>query len=492
VDFTKDELRQIQMGIHPEWNRIGDNSAYGGVYKSKKYPGKVIKVQSGDHRTFDNEVGKQFQAFLSNDGDYEVPQLHQAEFFPNDPSISKRPDPKSGILKYDPHTTGISFIAMDEADFDEVQGAVSRRNHASARGFTSLYRGGVSHTDDHAGNVKWNSKTNKPVILDYGLAQIADGTTGSGKRVERIQNMLGLSGNVDLLDTWNEIHGDLYSDHITNPTPKSKAALDDWLKQGEDVGMMTDPRIAPVNWTEENRKMADLDKPLEVTSSGPKAWNRKSNAPPTPGGMTGVLENIIQQMQENRDKLQTNPPKLKNYGSLGTFLSLGAADLIPSRETVKSAYNKGPIEAAKQHGNEFVRSIPVASGLALLSNTVPAIAQAAPYVAPALITTAVAEATDEVVKQQTGEGVIPKFRQAIGTEKRTGYASPNNSLKEQIKQEQDRINNPPTIKPTTRKPTRAQIKDTPFPGIAHRLRLAGDRFNPSKLEFGISEILFGR
>ena len=254
MDLSKDDLRQIQVGGHPEWTRIGDPSAYGGVFKSQKYPGKVIKVQSGDYKLYDNEIARQFQAQIENQGDYEVAQIHSSNFYPNNPSVQKKPD-SNGIYKYEPEQTGISYIFMDEADFDEVQGGINTRKSGKARGLISLYNdAGVSHTDDHPGNIKWNNKTGKPVLLDFGLATEADGNTGRGKRIERIQQLLSSSGNQDMLDLWNETHGDLYSDHIQGPTPKTKADLDNWVKQGEEVGLMTHPNIADVNWTREKSK----------------------------------------------------------------------------------------------------------------------------------------------------------------------------------------------------------------------------------------------
>ena len=489
----------IQMGVHPEWQRIGDNSAYGGVFKSKKYPGKVIKVQNGDYQLFDNEINRQFGAQLGNKGDYEVPQVHESDFFPNDKGAKKTPN-NVGVLKYDPYQTGISYILMDEADFDNVTGGRHTRGHATARGFVSLYNdAGVSHTDDHVGNVKWNSKTGKPVILDFGLAQKADGTTGQGKRIERLQTMLRDSGNVDMLDFWDEQHAELYGEHIQNPTKETKAALDDWIRQGEEVGLMTDPKIEPVNWTEQNRKMSDIDSDVVVQSSGAKEWKKGGDGGMSPPSNKIDLSNLIKQLEGI--KLSLNKDIKGSMGTGGLMipvkapvaagLSVGAADLIPSRQTVQTAFKDGPVPAAQNHAYEFARGLPYGAGAAALTMAAPVIAPYAVGVGGGMIAQQGAEAVDEVVKQTTGEGVLSKFRQAIGTEERTGIASPGGSVQERNKREMDRVINPPTITPT-KTVTRKQIKDLPMPEVGRRLRLAGDRFNPSKLEFGISEILFGR
>ena len=493
MEFDRQTLKQIQAGIHPEWTRVGDPSAYGGVFKSDKHPGKVVKVQTGDYRIFDNEISRQFQAQLGNVGDYETPNLGQAGFIPNDPGAKKAPN-NIGLLKYNPDQVGISYITMDEADFaQQYKGGRNTTKHAKAKGLASLYNyAGVSHTDDHPGNIKYNPKSGKAVILDYGLAGPGDGNHGNGKRIERIQQRLTASNNLDMLDLWNETYGDLYSDHITDPTPQSKAALDDILRQGEDVAERTDPRIAPVNWSDRQRdnfKGIELEEPLTVTASGAKKFG------PTPvqqGGLTSLIARVQGLADQLTPRTDATPPKLKGYGPGGAFLSLGAADLIPSRETVKTAAKEGPVAAAKQHGGEIVRSLPVAGGVAAISTAVPQVAAVAPYLAPGLIAVAGGEAIDETVKQTTGEGVVSKFRQTIGTEDRTGLASPGGSVQETNKREMDRVVNPPTITPTKKHPSYGTLKNSPAPELGRRMRLAGQRFNPTKLEFGISEILFGR
>ena len=64
-------------------------------------------------------------------------------------------------------------------------------------------------------------------------------------------------------------------------------------------------------------------------------------------------------------------------------LSVGAADLIPSKETVQTAYKKGIVEAVDQpRPRVSLRSLPVAGGVAALSIPAPAIATAAAYAGP--------------------------------------------------------------------------------------------------------------
>ena len=89
---------------------------------------------------------------------------------------------------------------------------------------------------------------------------------------------------------------------------------------------------------------------------------------------------------------------------------------------------------------------------------------------------------NEVVRQQTGEGVIPKLRQAIGTAPRTGVASPQ------------RVG--PAVTPQIRPLNQAQRAEMERRQnrneLQKRVDLVRERFNPAKGEFGISELLFGR
>jgi len=84
------------------------------------------------------------------------------------------------------------------------------------------------------------------------------------------------------------------------------------------------------------------------------------------------------------------------------------------------------------------------------------------------------------VRQETGEGMIPKFRQFIGTESRTGVADKLPSPVGQVVT--------PEITVTKKRNPVERITD----GIRFRTDLAGERFNPRRGEFGLSELIFGR
>ena len=206
----------------------------------------------------------------------------------------------------------------------------------------------------------------------------------------------------------------------------------------------------------------------------------------------------------NRPPISINSPEMALRRSFVNNLSSAAAEMIPSREVVKTLYETGPRQAAINMAGELVHGHLIGSlvgtGSVLLPKVpvigAPLAAAALPFVpgiAAGTGTVAATEALDELSKQQTGEGLLPKFRQTIGTKPRSGYATKGaaKNVEEKRLEELERINNPPTIKPTKWN-SRRPLSQSANPGLAHRARLAGDRFNPSRLEFGLTELLFGR
>jgi hypothetical protein len=159
----------------------------------------------------------------------------------------------------------------------------------------------------------------------------------------------------------------------------------------------------------------------------------------------------------------------------------GAADLIPSPEAIQTGYREGVLPMARQMGTEFVGSLPVAAATAGALAT-PIAAPFAPGIGAGMVGVAGTRALNEVVRQQTGEGIVPKLRQAFGTAPRSGVASPS------------RVG--PAITPQIRPLNQAQRNEAQRRQnrneVQKRMDLARERFNPSKLEFGLSELLFGR
>lgn len=160
----------------------------------------------------------------------------------------------------------------------------------------------------------------------------------------------------------------------------------------------------------------------------------------------------------------------------------GAADLIPSPEAIRIGYAEGPVAMGQQMANEFVQSLPFAAAAATVLST-PVAAPLAPGLGAGMVGTAGARALNEVVRQETGEGIVPKVRQFLGTAPRTGVSSPGRVGERPLVAE---------IKPLSAAQKKQMQSDLVRSEMQRRLDLARERFNPVKGEFGISEVLFGR
>ena len=170
---------------------------------------------------------------------------------------------------------------------------------------------------------------------------------------------------------------------------------------------------------------------------------------------------------------------LRAVGRTPASLLPGAADLIPSPEAIRTGYREGALPMVRQMGQEFVQSLPAAAASSIALAAAPPLA---PGVGLGMVGTAGARALNEVVRQETGEGIIPKVRQALGTAPRTGVASPARTA--------------PYVTPTVRPLTAAQRTEVQRQQnrneVQRRIDLARERFNPRRGEFGLSEFLFGR
>ena len=158
----------------------------------------------------------------------------------------------------------------------------------------------------------------------------------------------------------------------------------------------------------------------------------------------------------------------------------GAADLIPSPEAIQTGYREGLGPMAQQMGTEFVQSLPQAAAYSAALAAVPVLA---PGVGAGMVGTAGARALNEVVRQETGEGIVPKLRQALGTAPRTGVASPARTGPQPLTAQ---------VRPLTQAQRTEQQRQQNRSELQRRLELAGQRWNPGKFEFGLSELLRGR
>jgi len=160
----------------------------------------------------------------------------------------------------------------------------------------------------------------------------------------------------------------------------------------------------------------------------------------------------------------------------------GLADLIPSPASIRTGYSKGPVAMGTQMAQEFIQSLPSSAAAAGVLST-PLVAPFALGVGAGLVGTAGARALNEIVRQETGEGIVPKLRQFVGTAPRTGATA------------QPRLGEQPltaTLKPLTSAQRSEITRQNNRNEIQRRVDLLKERFNPRRGEFGLSELLFGR
>jgi hypothetical protein len=136
----------------------------------------------------------------------------------------------------------------------------------------------------------------------------------------------------------------------------------------------------------------------------------------------------------------------------------------------------------KQMGSEFVQSLPTGAAFAAALST-PALASFAPGVGLGFVGSAAVRAANEVVRQQTGEGIVPKVRQFIGTAPRTGVANKPRMADAPLTAE---------IKPLSAQGKAEMNRRQNRNELQRRIDLAKERFNPAKGDFSFSEFILGR
>ena len=189
-----------------------------------------------------------------------------------------------------------------------------------------------------------------------------------------------------------------------------------------------------------------------------------------------------------KDSPQFKMPRAKLAASVSAL-----PDVIPSAEVIKATAEGGPLAGIGEYAKEQVMSIPTSAAVGLGTYFVPGALRFVPGVAGGVALKEAGRSLQEASRQLTGESALSKIQQTIGTKPRTGFAT--STPQETYQRAQQRVDNPPQIKPLTRPVPRSnQInrQSSPMDEFARRARMAGARFNPLKGEFGLTEMLFGR
>ena len=183
--------------------------------------------------------------------------------------------------------------------------------------------------------------------------------------------------------------------------------------------------------------------------------------------------------------ITTDSPIYKFRKGLKAGVGVGAADLIPTPEAVRSFYSGKPQEGIRNMAETFISSLPVSAAVGGTVAAAPVLAPLAAGAGAGLTGVALAKAGNEVVRQQTGEDTVSKVRQFLGTADRSGISSrsPRGTTLNPVT---------PTIRPLTEAQRIEQNRQRTRSELERRVDLAKERFNPLKGEFGLSEIIFGR
>jgi hypothetical protein len=200
------------------------------------------------------------------------------------------------------------------------------------------------------------------------------------------------------------------------------------------------------------------------------------------GGNTADLGNYFFSSDPISSAVSAVPSVIRGIKRTPSSLLPGAADLIPSPEAIQTGYQRGPAAMGKQMAQEFVQGLPTAAGAAMLLST-PAAAPFAPGIGAGMVGTAGARALNEVVRQKTGEGVVPKIRQFLGTAPRTGLSATRQTAPNPLVAQ---------VKPLSNAQRAEMQRQQNRNELQRRIDLFKERVNPRRGEFGLSELLFGR
>lgn len=289
--------------------------------------------------------------------------------------------------------------------------------------------------------------------------------------------------------------GQMYQEKYIQPATQRFVKLTDL--QVPDINKVADlytnkPRV-PFAYS----KQQSLDQLLDLVNNNLKgiAEERGQPAPPDFFEKDWLQKNLLY----SRDPVTAvgqGALEMARQNPKGVAAGVGLSLLNP--ETTKALARGDVGSAAGNVGRDVATGAATEAGLRLAGAGLqrvapavagvvnPAVAGLAGFAAPALATYGAITGGNEAVRAFTGESVPSKVRQFLGTQARTGRTSP----------EWERNIRPnytiPTVQPMTPQQRVVHQSQQNQNEFQRRLQLAGQRFNPAKGEFGLSEMLFGR
>lgn len=312
----------------------------------------------------------------------------------------------------------------------------------------------TAFSDLRPGTIVTNSPLSSSDLLDKRVEE--------GKTKEQSSTLRRLQPFVDANSQLPNLRGLAYTSAGFGPVSKTGTQVSYVDDKGQAIPIQLERTEAPLRGIVAIRDAGDASvyQPSLPASATPRYYA----ADPVSGALAGGTE------------------VLRNLRRTPSALLPGVADLIPSPEAIRTGYSQGPVAMGKQMAQEFTQNLPTAAGAAMLLSA-PAVAPFAPGIGAGMVGVAGTKALNEVVRQETGEGIVPKVRQFIGTAPRTGISAPTAQGAKPLAAE---------IKPLTAAQRQQMNKNQTRSEMQRRLDLARERFNPRKGEFGMSELLFGR
>ena len=211
-DLTPNDISSIIRGEHPEYpksNFLG-RGADGVVYVNPNDNTRAVKFQIGTEKAYKNEIDNLFEAQLR---ELDTPAIYESGFTP--------------IYETE---SGYSYIDQDKLDFDKGYRDSNRSRFRKAQALSRLYNAGINHADTHGGNIRYNSATDTPSIIDFSRARPLDtGVNGISIRDRNVGDGLVAAGDPDISKNYigiaNELSQEAYGSGDPEDIKKSSASL---------------------------------------------------------------------------------------------------------------------------------------------------------------------------------------------------------------------------------------------------------------------------
>lgn len=288
--------------------------------------------------------------------------------------------------------------------------------------------------------------------------------------------------------------GQLYQEKYVQPATQRFVNLSN-LQVPSTIESGVDPRRGPVMAA--YVKQQNLDRLLDLVNDNLRGIaEERGQATPSDFFEKGFLEKNLLYAQDPVTAAARGAKEAVGRYPTGAALGLSSALLTPGTPTALAKGQFGTV--AQNVGRDVALGTAAEAGTRLAGSALqrvapsvagvinPAVAGLAEFAGPAGLAYSGITGANEFVRAATGESIPSKVRQFLGTQQRTGATSPTRA------QDIQPNYTVPTIQPMTPQQRAVHQSQQNQSELQRRLQLAGQRFNPAKGEFGLSELFFGR